>query len=231
MSEDDATLRALEPARPPARGRVSVTRSAPPPPTPCCPTTSSWPTTPGTTTGLASRPPAMPPMSSSSPPPVTRSPTVSTDSTASAIFTPRGASSRPRTLTATSTCGRRSVGSSTASPHERRRGPRGRVIVCPNRQGRPLRCVRCGRPSAFGPVSGRDHQSVSCSPSSSWSRARSSATSCGSSPRQVAQLPRLPTRATRVGQRAVGQPRLYRPLPAILRRARHHDVVRRDPLA
>ena len=141
------------------------------------------------------------------------------------------ASRHPRTRTATSTCGRRSVGSSTASPHERRRGPRGRVIVCPNRQGRPLRCVRCGRPSAFGPVSGRDHQSVSCSPSSSWSRARSSATSCGSSPRQVAQLPRLPTRATRVGQRAVGQPRLYRPLPAILRRARHHDVVRRDPLA
>ena len=70
---------------------------------------------------------------------------------------------------------------STASPDERHRHPRGRVIGCPKRQGRPLRCVRCGRPSAFGPRFGRDHQSVSCSPSSSWSRARSSATSCGSS--------------------------------------------------
>lgn len=57
-----------------------------------------------------------PPTSSTSPLPVTHSPTVSTDWTASAIFTPIGASSRPRTLTATSTCGRRSVASSTASP-------------------------------------------------------------------------------------------------------------------
>ncbi|RHW24038.1 hypothetical protein D0Z08_26160 [Nocardioides immobilis] len=44
--------------------------------------------------------------------------------------------------------------------------------------------------------------------------------------RQVAQFPRPPTRPARVGQRSVRQPPLHRPLAAVLRRARDHEVIR-----
>nr|AAV52094.1 hypothetical protein [Nocardioides sp. JS614] len=44
-------------------------------------------------------------------------------------------------------------------------------------------------------------------------------------------FPSPPTRPARVGQRAVGQPPLRRPLVPVLRRARDHDVFRCDPLA
>src|SRR3546814_9201927 len=54
---------------------------------------------------------------------------------------------------------------------------------------------------------------------------------CTTLSRSVAQFPRPPTRAARVGQRAVGQPPLDGPLLPVLARRRDHDVFRRDPLA
>src|SRR5690606_13477679 len=135
-------------------------------------------------------------------------------STASATFTPSGATTHPRTRTATSTCGRRSVGSSTASPPDP-----------PNRRGPPA-LVATGGPPASGPASPQGPLLAQqlLEPREVVGHQLRVLT------REVAQFPRPPTRAARVGQRAVRQPPLHRPLLAVLRRARHHDVLGRDPL-
>ena len=204
---DDARSAPLRPAPPQARGRLTATRSAPPPPppTPCSRTTSSSPTPVLTGSGSGSRSthavatfPSTRPTWSSWPPPAPRCPTAST---ASATCRPSGATRHPRTRTATSTCGRRSAASSTASQPDQQP------------QGRPHH-RRYGRPSTSGwspkgqllaqqlleprEVVGHELRVL---------------------PRQVAQFPRPPTRPARVGQRAVGQASLHRPLAPVLRRA------------